>query len=88
MATKTNKQPITPDATIKGLHGQLKAIMARELERLPRTVRGVTASGTYKGGVTVVTVHDAKDRNLFKRFRGTVGGDFVVTEPVVYVGFL
>lgn len=26
---------VTTDATVKGLHGQLKAIMARELEQLP-----------------------------------------------------
>ncbi len=32
---KGKKQPDTPDTTIKGLHGQLKAIMARELEKLP-----------------------------------------------------
>lgn len=41
MATKTNKQSITPDATIKGLHGQLKAIMARELEQLPELLEAL-----------------------------------------------
>ena len=32
---KGNKGTNTNDATVKGVHGQLKAIMARELEQLP-----------------------------------------------------
>ena len=31
----------TNDATVKGVHGQLKAIMARELERLPELLEAL-----------------------------------------------
>lgn len=35
------KGTATPDTTVKGLHGQLKAIMARELERLPELLEAL-----------------------------------------------
>lgn len=38
---KGTKGTDTHDATVKGVHGQLKAIMARELERLPELLEAL-----------------------------------------------
>lgn len=35
------KKATTNDATVKGIHGQLKAIMAQEIERLPELLEAL-----------------------------------------------
>lgn len=51
---KGKKQPNTPDATIKGLHGQLKAIMARELEQLPATLEALPPQERIKAVIELL----------------------------------
>lgn len=51
---KGKKQPNTPDATIRGLHGQLKAIMARELEQLPATLEALPPQERIKAVIELL----------------------------------
>lgn len=62
------KGTATPDTTVKGLHGQLKAIMARELERLPELLEALPPQERIKAVLQLLPYTAPKVETCTKDF--------------------